>query len=187
MNATKLLVKKILESPFEHKWSLQGLGMLRLYLNKETRLHIWDSRFKVPNVSTIHDHPWDFDSLVVAGRLKQVRFYPYEAGERYSYSILKCGAGNCERTPPLPIWLNAMAEEDFGEGDSYRQVSCEIHDSRPYDGTVTIIERKFTKADEDHARVFWKEGDWVSAEPRPATKDEIKSITTASLATWFNP
>lgn len=54
---TKLFVKTILSNPENFKWSIQGLGMLRVYLSDEVRLHIWDSRFKVPGVSPLHNHP----------------------------------------------------------------------------------------------------------------------------------
>lgn len=66
----KLLVKAVLEHAQVYTWQLQGLGMLRLYLNKATRLHVWHSGFSVPGASTIHTHPWDFKSEVVAGSWK---------------------------------------------------------------------------------------------------------------------
>lgn len=181
----KQLVQKILENPSGHKWTLQGLGMLRLYLSKEIRLHIWDSRYKVQNVSTIHDHPWEFDSLIVAGHLENVRFVEDEQGDPFAFSTLKCGAGNCERSPAQSIRLKKGPAETYIEGDSYTQKREEIHDSIPEDGTVTIITRRFTSADEDHARVFWPSGEWVSAEPREATLMEIFEITSLSLSKWF--
>lgn len=159
--------------------------MLRLYLSKEVRLHVWDSSFKVTNVSTIHDHPWEFDSIIIAGGLEQERFIESATGEAYSFSVLRCGAGNCERSTPKITHLQKQPKESYTEGDSYTQSREEIHNSIPLDGTVTIITRRFTSKDEDHARVFWKEGDWVSAEPRPASVHEIKTITGKSLKLWF--
>ena len=71
---SKQLVKAILKSPYELKWSVQGLGMLRTYLSDEVRLHIWDRRLQIPQVSPLHDHPWHLDSEIVAGELRQHRY-----------------------------------------------------------------------------------------------------------------
>ena len=62
-----LLVKTILEASRHggiSGWSLQGLGMFRLYLSHEKRLHVWDARFRTSDVSVIHTHPWHFTSEV---------------------------------------------------------------------------------------------------------------------------
>ena len=76
--------------------------------------------------------------------------------------------------------------EIYNAGDSYEQESDEIHLSMPDDGTVTIINRTF-KDDVDHASVFWRmDENFVSAEPRDATRDEVSAITQHSLRTWFN-
>jgi hypothetical protein len=50
---TKALVKNILEKATSYKWSLQGFGMLRLYLSKDVRMHVWHPDFAVKKVS--HD------------------------------------------------------------------------------------------------------------------------------------
>jgi hypothetical protein len=166
-------------------WSLQGFGMLRLYLTKELRLHIWDSRFAVDNVSLLHDHPWDFESLIISGGLTNYR-YNFAAGSGYLYSVIQCGAGGCAKTEPAPCALTERSIENLGPTEIYRQIADEIHKSVPDDGTITLIERTF-KADTEHARVFWPEGEkWVSAEPRPATPEEVNAITFNALKKW-NP
>ena len=71
---TRLLVKNILTHPYGFSWSVQGLGMTRIYLSETVRLHIWDSRFRFPEVSAIHSHPWDLSPEVMAGRCMQFRF-----------------------------------------------------------------------------------------------------------------
>ena len=64
------LAAEILRRPHGYKWSLQGFGMLRLYLSDNIRLHVWTTEHRVENVSDIHDHPWDFISTVLFGQLK---------------------------------------------------------------------------------------------------------------------
>lgn len=185
MNITKQLVKSILENAAAFKWSLQGLGMLRLYLSTEVRLHVWDSRYAVQDVSTMHDHPWSFDSIIVAGWVDQYRYTMDPKGDVFMFSVLQCGPGGCAKTQPAPIWLTKGPCESYQEGGTYHQRHDEIHESIPEDGTVTIVTRTF-REDTEHARVFWPNGTaWVSAEPRPATIEEVKDITSASLNRWF--
>lgn len=188
MSINKLLVKNILEKAEHYKWSIQGLGMLRLYLSDETRLHIWDDRYKIADVSPLHDHPWSFESEVVAGRVRQFRYTEVPGEEKgaakFNYATIKCGEGAFTVTEPKTIWL-AHKFEVIHQGERYTQHKDEIHESLPCDGTVTLVHRKF-HPDREHARVFWQgDGGFVSAEPRTATYAEVKAITSHSLATWF--
>src|SRR5260370_37840480 len=95
MNDVKLLVKQILQAsvkePMAFQWSIQGLGMLRLYLSEETRMHVWSSLGRIPNVSPLHTHPWSFNSYVVAGKVVNKR-YKIAAGEVYNRALITCGA-----------------------------------------------------------------------------------------------
>lgn len=186
---TKLLVENILKHPLEFKWSVQGLGLLRIYLSQEIRLHVWDSRLKVPEVSAMHTHPWDLESLVIAGKYKQYRYvekmYPSQLMETFKFATIKCGEEACTMEAPQEIELSENAIETYLQGMTYSQHKDEIHLSMPEDGTVTIIKRTFHK-DRDHAKVYWRgKGGWVDAKPREATKEEILSVTSYSLKAWF--
>ena len=182
---TTALVRKVLENAEHFEWTLQGFGMLRTYLSDEIRLHVWDSRYATENVSLLHDHPWDFASLIVAGELRQHRYVVAAEGETFQFSTIQCGPGGCMKAEPQPVVLRRLPEEHYTAGAVYLQRAAEIHESRPADGTVTLISRAFKK-DTEHARVFWREGEhWVSAEPRPATADEVRAITRYALDTWF--
>jgi hypothetical protein len=74
--------------------------------------------------------------------------------------------------------------ETYREGSSYSEQAHEIHLSDPARGTITIVKRK-KLPDPDHALVFWELGEWVSAEPHPATPTEILDITSMALSLWF--
>lgn len=181
----KLLVKKILQNPLNYNWSIQGLGMLRLYLSDEVRLHVWDSRYTIRNVSVLHTHPWDFESEVIVGAVEQKRYKESETGAPFHFSILKCGEGGCLVSESHRVNLIEFPVESYSEGRSYTQVADEIHESFPVTGTVSIVTRKF-REDRDHAKVYWRYGEeWVSAEPRIATCAEIMEITRKSLDLWF--
>lgn len=194
MNEIRLLratVRSILEHADRYEWSLQGFGMLRTYLSKEVRLHVWNSRFAVPNVSTIHDHPWDFTSLIVSGRVTQYRFTESadpNIGEPFSRQTIRCGVGGglvhgCEMNAPELVRLRRSYLETYDTGERYGQTANEVHHSLPDDGTVTIVERTF-RADTEHARVYYNTQEWVSAEPRPATQGEVQRAIAAALEVW---
>jgi len=140
----------------------------------------------VPSVSVIHTHPWDFASQVIAGRLHNIRYERLMGqGNTHMEQTIKCGEGGGPCGTPKPEYLAVSCAEVITEGQWYVQTANEIHESRPEDGTVTLV-RRVVKSDPDHASVFWPLGQqWVSAEPRLATAQEITEITTASLIKWF--
>lgn len=193
---TRDLVKAILKSPYDLPWSVQGLGMLRTYLDdkQKYRLHIWDNSLRVPNVSPIHDHPWHLDSLIVAGVLKQRRYHIggitsavfYEGGyalssEVFQMSAIKCGEGAFTKTDPIQVKAYSRGLETYAPGERYQQTKDEVHETMAEDGTVTIVDRTF-EGDRDTARVFWRgDGGWVDATPRRAERHEIARVTERAL------
>jgi hypothetical protein len=187
-------VRAILEHPLGYEWTVQGLGMLRMYLSEEYRLHVWDERLRVPNVSQMHTHPWDFDSYVVAGVIEQRRYLRYESGSTFTPDIrfvwqqsIVCGAGGGLDGEPQRAVLREQEKEVYVAGQTYRQVAEELHISEPLDGSITIIERRF-HPDTEHAYVYWDQAlgkaGWVSAEPREATPREVIRTCEYALARW---
>lgn len=160
--------------------------MLRLYLSEEVRLHVWNHEFGFPKASTMHTHPWDFQSLIVAGELKQMRYVKDREGDWFNSATILCGEGGCMMSKPQRIRLAGCQMEHYAEGETYTEKAEEIHESFPTNGTVTLVTR-FFKQDRDHAKVFWPVGHvWGSAEPRPATPVEIQRITAYALERWFD-
>jgi hypothetical protein len=185
----RAMAESILRRPDAFHWTIQGFGMLRLHMPGNVRLHVWDSRYRVPNVSDIHDHlQWGLASTIVAGELRNVIL---EEGPRrrdmqpYNCVVLKPGEGTTMKSPIRSVGsLRMVSSERYTAGMTYRQEPAEIHCSIPTDGTVTVM-TKFPTGDES-ARVYWPAGtDWVSAEPREATMAEIVDITQNALRTWF--
>lgn len=210
----RLVRDDVLAHPERYEWTLQGFGMLRMYLPADTglvgipahiyalRLHIWDSRYRVANVSDIHDHPWDFESLVLRGSIRNVCYKLHEVDSvedaTHLTGKITCGPSPVRKgvSDVLPVRLVVVSEEVYGAGDTYKMGSEELHASFPIDGTVTMCRRSFVNADTETARVVWlkntaghgaeshAEG-WVSAEPRRATDEEVKSITRgARMRGW---
>lgn len=183
----QLLLHEILRYPYGRDWSVQGLGMMRLYLSDEVRLHIWHSSLVVPNVTDIHEHPWDFESLVLCGEVRNHRYIGAEEGrgEAYYRDTLLCGTGNLAGDPD-PVWIQPWFSDDrpsvYGPNRTYSQRFDEVHRTEFDDGTVTLVWRKFVNEDRDHASVYWKRGEqFVSAEPRPATVGEIILVCGSAI------
>lgn len=177
-------VLRILKNPHEAVWTAQGFGMLRTYLgdDKVWRLNVWHSALAVENVSTIHDHPWDFTSWIVAGKLRNTRFlsgnvfdYPYRGMK------IKTGEGGGPVGKEGARRMGACPAEDYQAGDTYSQLWDEIHKTSCSDGAVTLNKRGRV-GDGEHAHVFWdgiNGRKWVDAEPRPATPEDIDLAISA--------
>lgn len=188
------LIEDALRNSDRYDWSLQGFGMLRAYVGPESnpskfRLNVWSQRFAVPEVSTIHDHPWHFESVIVAGAFCNVRYTENKNRVGYTHDsmlIIPGPDGGPVKQAVESTHLTAQTPELYSVGDVYCQFADEIHQSIPYEGTVTLNDRTRTGG-EDRARVFWKHGQkWVDAKPRPATREEARLICRDSLARWFN-
>ena len=186
----RAVVRLILMHPLQYEWSLQGFGMLRLYLPNDRRLHVWSSDHAVEGVSTIHTHPWHFTSTVLSGQVEDVLYCNPPcvriASRPYRVARILCGEGGGIEGDPAgrPTRLGTCARVVYLPGQQYRRRASDIHSSNPKPGTVTLVERK-PLADCDHAEVYWPDGgDWVSAEPRRATPLEVAEITSAALEAW---
>lgn len=181
-----ILARAILTCATSYEWSLQGMGLLRLYLPGNIRLHVWDSRYRAPGVSMIHDHlQWGLHSTVIAGLLRNRRYVEAADGEAFMYATIKPGFGTYFKHAPLPVGLRSQPPEVYREGDAYSQAPAEIHETDAEDGTVTLMRK--TPSSDESARVFWRAGaEWGSAEPRVATDDEVRDITQQALRRWFD-
>lgn len=184
--ALQAAVRCILEHPHDHKWTVQGMGMLRTYLEPGDksavwRLNIWSGALH-NGASMMHDHPWSLASIVIAGRLTNVRYVQSDFATLYHWHTIRCGQGGGPDTTDTGLLeLRACEPEHYGAGETYNQRATEIHATGFLDGTTTLNERHRV-GDGEHATVFWKHGTkWVSAEPRRATFQEICQTTQLAL------
>lgn len=178
------IITTILKNATSFQWTVQGLGMMRMYINDRIRLHVWDKSLVTPNVTQIHDHPWDFKSTIICGYIINHLYVPAPYPVNYVCQQIVCGAGGGPIATPFDLHLHKIENPiRYVIGNQYYQKSFEIHSTEFGDGTVTLIERFFNQ-NRDVARVFYKKTDeygWVSAEPRPATTEEVKTITSKAL------
>jgi hypothetical protein len=136
----------------------------------------------------IHDHPWSFNSLIVCGKLinwtYEVGPESWSMGQAYWMRRLKPGIGTMQIAPDEKVVLRQLSSPASGvyyAGDSYYQPWDMVHETAYDDGTITINAR-VRQGRPDEARVFFRKGDeWVSAEPRRATPDEIEMVCAKAL------
>lgn len=184
----KASLHSILSHPFAHTWTVQGFGMLRTYLGKDEtwRLNVWDDALRVhQQVSDIHTHPWDFESLVVVGQIHNVRYqYGTSASIRATHwrKLIKTGEVGGGVQDAQQVVLTDVTSETYVEGEVYSQHKAEIHRTRAIPGTVTLNWRS-QKDEASLAYVFDKEGrDFIGARPRPAETHEIETACLKALA-----
>lgn len=190
MNTTQLLVKAILQNPLGRDWSVQGFGMLRTYLSTGLRLTVWDNELIYqPPPSIIHDHPWDFRSEVVVGRVVNTKFtvldYSFNRElHRMNEMIIVPGPG-LKRGPTRQVWLLEKSAEDVLAGQNYFQEASEIHYTAFDPGTVTLCARD-RRGLPDLAHTYWPVGeDWHTAEPHAADSKTIVEVCSRSLDRYF--
>jgi hypothetical protein len=183
------VVLPILDKPFDHKWQVQGLGMLRTYLDPNTRMHIWHSKLNYCADSGWHTHPWDFSSFIVAGSIQNKKYLkrvdgeflgesepPFKANGAWTPFMeqqIICGPGGCAMSEPKLVYLFEAVNVQLYAGSTYAQRADEIHTTLPADGTISIITRK-TVHEDGSANIYYPVGStWSSAEARPAEDFEI--------------
>ena len=83
----KETILDILKNPFNYEWEVQGLGMLRTYLNEDTRFQIWNKDLIVEDVTDVHTHPWDFISVILQGKITNhiYKEYPEQVNKYKKY------------------------------------------------------------------------------------------------------
>src|SRR5690606_3816366 len=147
----------ILENAPLFKWDVQGFGLLRMRINKNLRLHIWDSRLKYPGSHTIHDHlQWGLRSTIIHGELLNTVYNLENSGERTHYiGRIVAGIGGSAESiqQKQPVTLVTAHETNYSRGDSYSLNPTTIHETNARDGTVTLMEQSRTQSNSAH--VFW--------------------------------
>lgn len=184
------VAKAILRHPEPFDWTIQGLGMLRTKVGRALRLHVWADQAKYPGIagSATHTHPWDLESLILSGSVTDVelleRSEDYPRVNMYHKQQIECGPGGCAKGEIQPVYLQVATINYVQAADSYAHTADHIHRSEPKDGAVSIIYREPNKG-ADLACVYWNaDTEWVSAEPRAATTEEIRAICNNALVKW---
>jgi hypothetical protein len=178
---SKALVLTMLQHAEDFPWRMADIGLMSLRLDdrREYRLHIWDPTCCVGE-SPIHDHPYDFTSMIIAGELTNTRYEEDPAGDEYVRFRYSPGAEGDRRSDAVKL---SSTSTTFTAGNQYRQIARELHASWQEPGTVTAIRCLWVEAPELTVCVR-DEGSWRSGLGRDATREEIKTFIAKALD-WF--
>ena len=180
------LVRNILERAADHPWRVQDTGVLAMWLDdqREYRLHVWDPDGAIGD-PPLHDHPVDFTSTVIVGKIINTRYVEDPSGPEYVRERYAPGNEHDRRADAVRLVGSATA---LCAGDRYRQVAHEVHDSRQLPGTVTVVHFEDVIDNGRELTVCRRPGTpWVSGHARSATPDEVKRITASALALFDVP
>lgn len=194
MTMTAALVLSILKQWRSFEWTVQGFGFIRTKIENVGRIHVWDSRLRVPLVSDVHTHPWQLMSTIISGELINQRFLVDNSEEDeppllgplmpYTGQTIKTGEGGGLHGESQPVMLQSARTEFFQTGQVYSQEPWEIHRTIAQDGTVTLMERP-QGPPLGIAHVYWPRGlQWISAEPKPAQAYQIEATVNLALQRW---
>ena len=179
----------ILKNPSNYEWEVQGLGMLRTYLNKDTRFQIWNKDLIVEDVTDIHTHPWDFVSLILQGKITNHIYKEYPEQVNDSKKYFRCLITTGEDAyvkEKSEVYLLKYEKNTYPSGIYYIHKKHDPHKIKFKDGTITVLS-KFNKNDESEAYTYVKDGnEWVSAMPRPAKDYEIHDTIKKALELYNN-
>lgn len=172
-----------------------GFGMIRCDIDgRDFRLNIWDRRFQTINVSTIHDHPWTLESLVMSGCVENVLYedagHAHDSDKKHYGVTIQPGPEANQIREPRKFKLDEIERTRFTRGQGYIQSGDIIHESLYVTGTVTLIRRTNRQTEGttgDAAKVFWpaSHGEkWVDARPQACTVEKVLDACSVALARW---
>jgi hypothetical protein len=105
-------------------------------------LHVWP-RQALPAEDHVHNHRWDFSSVVLAGFLQVDIYGPDHAGAPYSIMRYRSlpGPGNCELEPDGTMTVSVHASVTMAVGSSYTWSADMLHRAYgvPDQMTATLI------------------------------------------------
>lgn len=201
----------ILKNPSNYEWEVQGLGMLRTYLNKDTRFQIWNKDLIVDGVTDIHTHPWDFISVILQGKITNHIYKEYPEQVNNSKKYFRCLITTGEDAyvkEKNEVYLLKCDKNTYTSGIFYIHKKHVPHKIKFKDGTITVLNKfnknvesenkKYVKYTDSHITVLGQEksseaytyvkdgNEWVSAMPRPAKDYEIYDTIKKALECYNN-
>lgn len=101
-------------------------------------LHVWPGG-GLTSSDNIHDHRWDFSSVIICGAL-QLEFYEQDAGGK-SYSVMRyrplAETGSFELRPDGTARVSSCASVTMTKGSTYRWTCDRLHRAWGLPGQVT--------------------------------------------------
>jgi hypothetical protein len=135
LGETALLLEAVLEdddcaSEVAARSYWHGNGFCKIVLAErggmKLRLHVWEAGRAAEE--NIHDHRWEFSSMVLSGRLVSATYREAPGGEPYRAHRYEGGrAGAYTLTEPEDVSLVCVGVQSLDAGSSYWMHSDELH------------------------------------------------------------
>lgn len=120
---------------------VHGNGFMQLDVDNKRRLHFW-CHPGIPRqavASPIHDHIFGFDSVVIKGSIINIRLQAKDADAAVAqYKIHKVEDANLVPTGEC-CDLYPTSTDICHQGDTYKMLPGQLHDTMVYVPTVTMI------------------------------------------------
>lgn len=120
-------------------------GFIQLDLDTRTRMHVWHPNlpYRQKTYSPVHNHIFGFDSVVLAGRLHNVRYEPWrvDLGTHEMWQV-QAIAGNdtvLMKNPDRFDLRPHQRADTVQEGDGYHIDPYEFHETLSNEPTVTVM------------------------------------------------
>lgn len=125
--------------------------------------------------------PGHFKASLYPVALFNYRYLEVPGEPNFTWQVIQTGPGGGPDGHCGTMRLVACTKECYTAGQIYSQAPTEIHETAYIDSTITLNDR-CRLPDGEHARVFWPiGGQWVDAMPRPATIEEVQTVTENAM------
>lgn len=136
------------------------------------RAHFWSrvgSAEQARPAGNLHNHRWDFASMVLRGGLRIARFVESLEGEPFTHYRYWPDRGDALEFIGHSRLLTD-AHELYGVGDKYHEPADEVHHASPVPGTDTVTVMARSGSRRTYADVYTKEA-------RPDMVDDVSPLS----------
>lgn len=189
----RMQLLSVLGHAHEFRWSVHGIGMLRTYPvagNKTWRINLWHSSLRIPGISSLHTHPWDFASYILAGRIGNVRYLENRNAQAKTHlrRQIECGDAGCVIGEDEYTSLTAINPvEVYRAGGQYIQHASEIHATSFDDGSITLNKRAPYTGNGVPAVIYWPlDEPFVNSDQHVADDNTVAHVVAQCLKVLRN-
>lgn len=145
----------IIDDVMTDKITLHGLGFVQVQLQGNQRLHVWHPELPRRTCfehSAIHNHRFDFESLILVGEQINIEYadlpsasacFKQETHELYLHEGARTARGGRPWVPNGRVEMLQTHKQVIAAGSKYRMRAYEFHRTEPgSDGKVATIMKK---------------------------------------------